>query len=96
MGRNVAYHHTGIAGLHEQASKAKYPRILNWIFVLMYQTLLLSFRIAALNQSFTESLYVLDEGLHILFEFQDPEVVPEENHQTCYSLYDSFLSRHCA
>ena len=42
--------------------------------------------ISALNQSELESLYVPVEVLHILFEFQNPEVVPEENHQNCYSL----------
>ena len=69
---------------------------LNWISDMTYQTLLLSFRISARHQSFPELLCVSLQVLRILFEFQNPEVVPEENHQTCYSLCDSFLSRHCA
>ena len=75
-----------ITGFHDRTGGAKPPGILTRISVLTSLTLWVAFLISAQYQFQIESLYVLVEGLRILFEFQDPEVVLEENHQTCYSL----------
>lgn len=79
IGWNIALHPTVIDDFHDCTGVVKLPRILTWIFVLTKRSLLESFQIShCLNHCMFHT-----KTLHILFEYQDLKVFPEEKYKTC-------------